>query len=380
MQERLTHRERLDRRPFVVGLFFPTMTGGWIMSRAAWEKRREQWRWTYLSQLARRADALDLDYLFMGMAYPHYGGFGGSIDFRAHRMESISTAAAVAAITERIFICPTVHILYHLHPIFLAHLATTIDHVSNGRFGMNIVAGFSPYEQALLDVPALAHDERYEAADEFVTILRRAWTEGEPFDYQGRYYRSQRAWVSPKPLQRPYPLLVNAGLSEAGRNFAARVCDWSFINPPNARDIASARPLCADLKARAARYGRTLRLSTQAIVVCKETDAEAEAYYQWIVDNAADDAVAAWQEQSRQAVALGLTQDTSRFASERAKGEGRIFASGVVVVGSPATVTERLIEIRDVGIDGVHLGFLDYDELDFFAARVLPLLREAGLR
>jgi FMNH2-dependent dimethyl sulfone monooxygenase len=381
MQNHLTHRERLDQRPFVIGLFFPTMSGGWIMSSAAWEKRREQWRWPYLSQLARRADALDLDYLFMGMAYPPYGGFGGrSIDFRAYRMESISTAAAVAAITERVFICPTVHILYHLHPIFLAQLATTIDHISNGRFGMNIVAGFSPYEQALLDVPALAHDERYQAADEFVAIMRRTWTESEPFDFDGRYYRSQRAWVSPKPIQRPYPLLVNAGLSEAGREFAARVCDWSFINPPNVRDVESARPLCADLKARAARHGRVLRLSTQGIIVCKETDDEAQAYYEWIIANAADDVVAAWQEQSRQAVARGLSQDTSRFASDRAKGEGRVFVSGVVIVGSPRTVAEQLIAIQRVGIDGLHLGFLDYDELDFFGARVLPLLREAGLR
>ena len=88
MSSPLTHRERLDRRPFLLGLFFPTMSGGWIMSRAAWAKRREQWRWPYLSDLARRADGFGLDYLFMGMAYPTYEASTRTpFDFRAFRME-----------------------------------------------------------------------------------------------------------------------------------------------------------------------------------------------------------------------------------------------------------------------------------------------------
>lgn len=381
MQTDLSHRERLDRRPFLLGLFFPTMSGGWIMSRAAWQKRHEQWRWAYLSDLARRADACGLDYLFMGMAYPTFEASARvPFDFRAFRMESISTAAAVTAITHRIFVCPTVHILYHLAPIFLAQLATTVDHIGGGRLGFNLVAGMAPHDQALLDAPPLAHDQRYAAADEFVAIMTRAWTSDRPFDFDGVHYRTKDAWVSPKPLQQPYPLLVNAGLSEAGRDFAARVCDWSFINPPNVSDLTSTRPLCEDLTARAAAHGRRLRIVTQGQVICRETDDEAQAAYQWILDQADDEVVGAWQAMNRQAVARGLTQDTSRFDSDRARGEGRIFISGVVLVGSPRTVAERLVEVRRAGLDGLHLGFLDFDELDFFAERVLPLLREAGLR
>ena len=381
METGTSHRERLDRRPFLLGLFFPTMSGGWIMSRAAWAKRREQWRWSYLSGLARRADEFGLDYLFMGMAYPTYQASArAEFDFRAMRTESISTAAAVTAITRQIFVCPTVHILYHIAPIFLAQLATTVDHIGDGRLGFNLVAGMSPHDQELLDAPPLAHDERYRAADEFVAIMKRAWTEERPFDYQGAYYRTKDAWVSPKPVQRPYPLLVNAGLSDAGRDFAARACDWSFINPPNISDLASIRPLRDDLGRRATEHGRRLRLVTQGHIICKETDEEAEAYYRWILDNADNEVVGAWQDMNRQAVARGLTRDTSRFDSDRARGEGRIFVSGVVLVGSPQTVAERLIEVQRAGLDGLHLGFLDFDELDFFAERVIPLLREAGLR
>ena len=380
MEPTLSHRERLDRRPFLLGLFFPTMSGGWIMSRAAWPKRRQQSSWPYLGDLARRADRFGLDYLFMGMSYPTYRPAGSDFAFRALRMESISTAAAVTAITEQIFVCPTVHILYHVAPIYLAQLATTVDHIGQGRFGFNLVAGMSPHDQALLDARPLAHDERYRAADEFTEILRRAWTEETPFDFEGAYFRTREAWVSPKPVQRPYPLLVNAGLSDAGRDFAARVCDWSFINPPDVRDLTSVGPLCADLTRRAAGYGRRLRIVTQGHVICKASDHEAQAYYQWILDNADDEVVGAWQEMNRQAVAHGLTQDSSRFDSNRARGEGRIFVSGVVLVGSPRTIVERMIEVKRAGLDGLHLGFLDFDELDFFAERVLPLVREAGLR
>ena len=377
----ISHRERVETRPLLLGVFFPTMSSGWIMSRAAWEKRRDQWRWPYLKDLAQRADALGLDYLFMGMGYPLPGGFGSSEDFRFRefRMESIATAAAVMGVTRQIFVCPTVHILYHFHPIWLAQLATTIDHIGDGRLGFNLVAGMSAAEMSLLDVPPLAHDERYRAADEFTTIMKRAWTENEPFDFAGRYYRSERAWVSPKPVQQPHPLLVNAGLSEAGRDFAARVCDWSFINPPNVKDLGPTRSLCEDLKRRAATYQKRLRLLTQALIFCQETDEQAEEYYQSVIDQTDDSSVAAWQEASRRAVATGLSQDTSRFAGDRAQGEGRVFVSGLPVVGSPRTIAERLIELRRVGLDGVHLGFLDYDELDYFGAEVLPLLQEAGL-
>ncbi len=376
----MTHRERLEARPFLLGLFFPTMSGGWIMSRAGWEKRSEQWRWPYLKDLARRADAFELDYLFIAMAYPLKGGFGSETRFREFRMEALATAAAITAVTEQVFVCPTVHLLYHLHPVFLAQMATTIDHIGGGRLGLNLVAGMSAAEMELLDVSPLPHDERYQAADEFTSLMVRTWTEEEPFDFEGRYFHSKRAWVSPKPLQRPYPVLVNAGLSEAGRDFAARVCDWSFINPPNVTNLELTRPLCEDLKGRAARYGKRLRLLTQALVFCRDTDDQAEEYYRWVVESADESAVAAWQEQSRRAFTAGISRDTSRFASDRARGEGRVFVSGVPVVGSPRTVAEKLMALRQVGLDGVHLGFFDYNELDPFGARVLPMLREAGLR
>lgn len=380
--DRIDHRARVDARPFLIGVFVPTTSGGWTISRALWEKRQHQWRWPFLEGLARRADALDLDYLFLPMAYPLAGGFGTRDDFRFRefRMESIATAAALTAVTRRIFVCPTVHILYHLHPVWLAQHAVTVDEIGGGRLGFNLVAGMSAAEIELLDAPRIPHDERYVAAGEFTTILKRAWTATEPFDAAGRYFRSKRAWVSPKPVQRPHPVLINAGLSEAGREFAASLCDWSFVNPPSVTDLEPTRQLCADLKGRAARHGKTLRLLTQGLIFARDTDAEARAFYDWVIAQADDSAIAAWQDASRRAVAAGLSQDTTRFAGDRARGEGRVFVSGLPIVGSPRTVVDRILALRAAGIDGIHLGFLDYDEIDTFGATILPLLHAAGLR
>ena len=119
-----------------------------------------------------------------------------------------------------------------------------------------------------------------------------------------------------------------------------------------------------------------MRLTTQGQIICKESDDEAQTYYDWILDQADDEVVSSWQDMNRRAVTQGLSADTSRFDSDRARGEGRIFVSGVVLVGSPRTVAERIVAVQRAGLDGLHLGFLDFDELDFFAERVLPLLQE----
>ena len=74
----------------------------------------------------------------------------------------------------------------------------------------------------------------------------------------------------------------------------------------NVRDLESARPLCDDLKGRATAYGRRLRLTTQGQIICKESDDEAQTYYDWILDQADDEVVSSWQDMNRRAVTQGL--------------------------------------------------------------------------
>ncbi len=129
----------------------------------------------------------------------------------------------------------------------------------------------------------------------------------------------------------------------------------------------------------AAAQGRRLRPCTSANIICKATDAEAEDYLDWMLDNADENAISAWHQQSRQAVHAGLSQQ-SMYADERALSRDRIFIGGATLVGSPRRVAEQLMDLHRQGIEGVHMIFLDFDELNVVGPRLLELLQEAGLR
>ena len=78
------------------------------------------------------------------------------------------------------------------HPIVSAKQSTVIDHITNGRFTLNIVAGWNKPEIDMFGTEMLPHDERFEVAEEWLTIIKRLWTEDEDFDYEGKYYKIQQ--------------------------------------------------------------------------------------------------------------------------------------------------------------------------------------------
>jgi FMNH2-dependent dimethyl sulfone monooxygenase len=99
------------------------------------------------------------------------------------------------------------------------------------RFALNIVCGWFEPEIEMFNLSRLDHDTRYELADEWITVLKRLWTEEDYFDFSGRHLQLARAISQPKPLQQPFPALMNAGGSEKGREFVAKHCDIAFIVP-----------------------------------------------------------------------------------------------------------------------------------------------------
>jgi FMNH2-dependent dimethyl sulfone monooxygenase len=76
----------------------------------------------------------------------------------------------------------------------------------------------------------LDHEERYACAEEWVTLVKRLWTEDESFDHDGKFYKIKRGYLQPKPIQYPYPAIMNAGASERGKHFACKHCDLVFTN------------------------------------------------------------------------------------------------------------------------------------------------------
>ena len=98
-----------------------------------------------------------------------------------------------------------------------AKQATTVDHITNGRFALNIVCGWFTPELEMFGVPQMEHDTRYDHAAEWVEVMKLLWSREEDFDYEGKFIRVNKGFAMPKPIQKPFPALMNAGGSEKGR-------------------------------------------------------------------------------------------------------------------------------------------------------------------
>lgn len=365
-----SRRARVEARNFMVGLFMPSMSGGWTVSRAT---NLESYRYDFLRKLALMADAYRLDYVFMG------GGFTpptkNPFRFRDRISDAISLAAAFGALTTNPMVIATIHILYRHAPLFIAKLAAGIDEITAGGFGINLVCGLSPDAPSMFDTPDLDHDERYAAAGEFVTIMQRVWTSGEPVNFEGRYYKTKGAFLDTKPVQQPWPLLVNAGFSEAGKNFAAAQCDWIFIISDRPTDYDSVARRVTDIKARAAREGRAVKVCMHPYVICRETEREVREVHEHILRN-----VDAETLRRQYQAYMGPNAMTQSHRQTQRVLEDFIFLGTFQVFGTPTQVAEKLLRLRRAGCDGVHLVFFDWEnDLRFFCERVLPLIREEML-
>jgi alkanesulfonate monooxygenase SsuD/methylene tetrahydromethanopterin reductase-like flavin-dependent oxidoreductase (luciferase family) len=151
-------------------------------------------------------------------------GFGGVTNFNGAGFECFSWAAGIGASTTYPAIFATSHVPT-VHPIMAAKQGAAIDHITNGRFVLNVVTGWNLPEIEMFGVDLLDHETRYERAAEWLTIIRRLWTEHEEFDFDGRFYRIKKGSLAPKPIQHPHPVIMNAGGSDTGRRFAAKHAD-----------------------------------------------------------------------------------------------------------------------------------------------------------
>jgi pyrimidine oxygenase len=339
------------------GVFLPVANGGWIISSTA-PRLDGLWRQNLEASLA--AEAAGLDFV---MSMGKWRGFGGETDHWGTSLESVTMMAGIAQATRRIKVWATVHSLLH-NPAVTAKMITTLDHISGGRAGLNIVAGAykAEFDQMGAWDEALGHDQRYELAEEWTTIIKRLWSE-PAVDFQGRYFTMKDCVSQPKPLSRPRPDLICAGMSERGLRFAVRAADICFIG---GRTRDERRAASRSAKAIAAEYGLTTKTYMMCTVVHAATDAAAEALverYREGVDMAAVvEMMRSW----------GVPPERLASVAER---QGAFMTQ--TVVGAPATCAREIEAFLDYcELDGLMLIFPDYVEgLSMFGAEILPRLR-----
>ena len=350
---------------FKLGVFSMNADGGLALTTVP-----ERWRASWADNLAaaRLADEAGLDFL---LPIARWRGFGGATRAREWSFETFTWAAALAASTRRIALFSTVHVPL-VHPLQAAKALATVDHVSGGRAGLNIVCGWNPDEFAMFGQSV---DERgYDRAREWIGIIERAYASEEPFDFDGAYYRLKGVVSRPASLQVPRPVTMNAAFGAPGRDFAARHCDFLFST---FSDIADGARHVEDIRARARAAGREVGVYTVCHVVCRDSQEEAEAYYRrYALDEADEGAV---DEHMRKKKEFARSHDEKAFTQYRQRFAGG--AGTFPLVGTPERIAADLARIAAQGYEGAALTFVNYtDELPFFCERVLPLLEQVGLR
>lgn len=365
-------------RHLELGVFAPTIGGmppqgspSFMLISTA--EQRTEITFEYNRRIAEMLEQAGLELFFM--AQRASAGFGPK-GFWTTSLDSFTAAAALATVTERLRIVSTVHPAF-FHPGIVARIGATIDQISKGRWGLNIVSGWVEKDFHMLNIPLLEHDERYKQSAEFVEILEKFWTT-DGFDYNGKYFTIHQGTCNPKPVQRSRPPFYNAGSSTAGKEFTARYCDWYFTG---AATLDQVEAEIADVRARAARYGRSVRFLTYIFVLCRDSEAQAQKEVEEILAHAD-------YEGARELVEALTDQTLGTATSILGQGQVEEVLRGAVVgvgscklIGTPQQVAHGLAELQGVGIDAVGLTFRHVEEeLAEFIDTVVPLLEQRGVR
>jgi dimethylsulfone monooxygenase len=290
---------------------------------------------------------------------------------REWSFETFTWGAGLAASTERIGIFMTAHVPI-LHPLYAAKALATVDHISHGRAGLNIVCGWNPSEFAMFGVKL--GERGYDQAREWLAIIESAYGSDAPFDFDGDYYKLRNVVSRPTSVQMPRPVTMNAAFGGPGRDFAARHCDFLFST---FTQIDEGGRHVADIRERARCFGRDIGVYTVCHVVCRESQAEADAYYERYANRLADhEAVDAHMASKKE---FSQSHGSEAYLKYRQRFAGG--AGSYPLVGTPERIVEDLRAISLQGYAGAALTFVNYAyELPFFCDRVLPLMKQTGLR
>ncbi|MSP87640.1 MAG: LLM class flavin-dependent oxidoreductase [Alphaproteobacteria bacterium] len=361
--------------PFKLGVFNANCDGGLTISRAP-----ERWpaRWDDIVELAKLCDRTGIEFI---LPVAKWRGFGGAANNLGRSFETLTHGAALAAVTERIAIFSTIHVPL-VTPAFAAKALATIDHVSHGRAGLNIVCGWNQDEFDQHGV-TIDPERRYDQGLEWFRIFARMLEGGAPFDWDGEFYKLKGLVTDPLSVQRPWPVVMSAGFSPKGRGFAAQSADVLFTTMT---EIDQGKGLVDNVRAHAAKYDRRIDLYTMSHAVCRPSRKEAEDFYYYFAEEMADrDSLDYYKRQK------GLTSTSdpryidrplmTRFSRATGKSYSGSYPGAYPLVGTPDDLVEEFQRMHGLGLAGTSISFLDYlKEMPFFVAEVMPRMVKAGLR
>lgn len=336
--------------------------------------------WDEVRGLAQKADRYGVEG-FIPIA--RWQGLSGPDRPWGRQFETFTWAAGLAAATQNIHIFSTCHVPF-FHPVMAAKMSATVDHISGGRMGLNAVAGYHQPEHKMFGLDVPEHDQRYKLADEWMTIIKRLWSnEGDEyeFDFDGDYFQLEAAQGYPKPVQSPGPVVMSAGSSPAGQKFAF---DHANILFAGILDVDHAKSVTSKIRTRADEAGREdLALWAGVHIVCKDTEKEAQDYAKYLEEKADWESAIRFKQIVETGDARSFNFEQKRPEDYKNDESVRMYlrAGLVPLVGTPEMIVDGLQKLSDAGISGICTGLVDYDEgLDRMHEQIFPLMRNAGLR
>jgi dimethylsulfone monooxygenase len=329
--------------------------------------------WPNTLTLAKISEEMEFEAL---VPIGRWHGFGGKTNFNGPGFECFAWAAGMGAATHYSGIFATSHVPT-IHPVMAAKQAAAIDHISGGRFALNIVTGWNKPEIEMFGSPMMEHDDRYECAAEWLDVIKQLWTRDDMFDFEGRFFNIKKGYLEPKPIQQPFPAVMNAGGSDKGQHFAAKYCDMVYV-VFGSHDFDDCKAKVDAYRNLARKeYGRELQVWSYAYVVQGETEKEAHEYFDYYVNQKGDwDAVTNLVDTM---IANAKTLPPPVLAEMK-----KHFIAGwggYPIIGTPDQIADSLITLSKIGLDGSLLNFPRYiEDMRRFQRDVYPLVQQAGLR
>jgi FMNH2-dependent dimethyl sulfone monooxygenase len=291
-------------------------------------------------------------------------------------LDVFAWAAGIAQATHYSAVFATSH-APTMHPLLVARLSATIDAISGGRFGLNVVGGWNRREFDMFGIELVEHDQRYVYLEEWLRILRKLWTSPVEFDEDSKFFHMKKAISRPMPLQEGGVPIMNAALSPTGMRFSAKNSQIGLISL-HGNSPEEWRPQIENYKKMAREeFGRDIQLWTNTSVVQRETQKAADEYLHRYAEEYLDTEVL-------DSIMVTISKENNIPAGSQALAFMRrrmAIGAGHPMIGTAQRIAEELEAISRAGIDGVIMTWVDYiDGMKRFAKDVLPLLEQAGLR
>ncbi len=354
----------MQPKKFKIGLFAFNASSGVTLT-----KDRNRWspNWQNIKKISLDSEKMGLDFL---LPIARWNDWGGETRPHKNAYETFALMSSIAAITKNIYLFSTVHTAF-VHPIFAARATSTINNISNGRFGINVVCGWNKSEYEMFNVgKKISSVNRYKFGDEWLKIyLKLLDKKSDKISYNGKFIQVKNAQCYPKMINEKSFFKISAGFSKDGREFAAKKFD---ILLTMFSKIENLKKNNQDIINLGKKNKKKIKIFSPIHIVCKNSKNEANEFYEKYSQKNQDIKSVnnfignlAWAK--KDILASYLRQVKKQVAGS---------LGGYTIIGNKADVIEQLNEIYKSNTSGVALTFFDYNkDLNFFGKHIIKKIR-----